>query len=1099
MLTVYKASAGSGKTFRLATEYIKRLIVSPLGFDRILAVTFTNKATEEMKMRIMSQLYGIAHDLESSKAYSDIIIEELQEENAKSHFTDEEIDKDFVKRRAKMAMHNLLHNYTFFRVETIDRFFQTVLRNLARELDLTPNLRIELADKEIEHEAVDMWIDGLKENDKELSWILDYIRSTMDEEKAWNIIDKIKQFGEQLLKDEYKECSDELAASLSDDAYTAYSAQLREMMRQASQIVHEEGKKLCNLIESHGYDAASFAQGARGVGGFIYKMRDSRLGELKPNSYVLKALDPDDTEATAWCKKTSSPALKSFCRDTLKHAFTEAMETFGRQASLEGSARITLNHLSKLRMLQAIQAEITRNNRETNRFLLSDTQQLLTKMIDGSDSPFIYEKTGCRLHNIMIDEFQDTSSVQWRNFKVLLADCMSHGHDNLIVGDVKQSIYRWRSGDWRLLNDIESEFAGNTVDVHSLTTNRRSATRVIQFNNTFFARAADNLYETAKEKTGDDYAEKLRRAYSDVAQEYPPGKEESGYVEYHAFVKEDYEEATLRYISDTVARLIHAGKTQSDIAVLVRSNRLIPVIVRHCLSAFAASGEPALCAIRFISDEAFLLGASSATGIITDAMQLLLTPDDAITAARLSVAYQRDVLKDTAPLSSLIASQKLPPQYLSRKHELLAMPLYQMCEEICNIFSICEIEEQSAYVCAFFDLLSEYIQNNISDVKSFLTYWNDIKNRRYIEADGSNGIRILTIHKSKGLEYDSVIIPFCEWEMLGARHKPLLWCRPQEAPFNEMPVIPIDFDATMTNTIYEPYYRDEYMQTCVDNLNLLYVAFTRAKENLFITTQTGQKENYRGCIFDLIMPDVRKQLNMNENEGTASLGQLKAAGAAEGGASGQASARYAEEAGGAGQNVFLVPSTPLRIKIQNTATQPEFKESTQSKLFSLPDGENDIALTDINNRLEYIRQGNILHLILQHTRAIDDLDGVIRKFEMQGVLEMSDILGNRLRQNIMRCMQNETVRDWFSPRWRLYNECNILEYDSAEDRYVEHRPDRVMTDGKETIVVDFKLCSLKDEYFAQVREYASLLRRLGFPDVKGFIWLVIPNKVVSVN
>ena len=200
MLTVYKASAGSGKTFRLATEYIKRLIVSPLGFDRILAVTFTNKATEEMKMRIMSQLYGIARDLKGSKAYSDIIIEELQEENATSHFTDEKIDKAFVKRRADMAMHNLLHNYTFFRVETIDRFFQTVLRNLARELDLTPNLRIELADKEIEHEAVDMWIDGLKENDKELSWILDYIRSTMDEEKAWNIIDKIKQFGEQLLK-----------------------------------------------------------------------------------------------------------------------------------------------------------------------------------------------------------------------------------------------------------------------------------------------------------------------------------------------------------------------------------------------------------------------------------------------------------------------------------------------------------------------------------------------------------------------------------------------------------------------------------------------------------------------------------------------------------------------------------------------------------------------------------------------------------------------------------------------------------------------------------------------------------------------------------
>ena len=285
MLTVYKASAGSGKTFRLATEYIKRLIVSPLGFDRILAVTFTNKATEEMKMRIMSQLYGIARDLKGSKAYSDIIIEELQEENATSRFTNEKIDKAFVKRRADMAMHNLLHNYTFFRVETIDRFFQTVLRNLARELDLTPNLRIELADKEIEHEAVDMWIDGLKENDKELSWILDYIRSTMDEEKAWNIIDKIKQFGEQLLKDEYKECSDELASSLSDDAYAAYSAQLRGMMQRASQLIHEEGGRLRDIIERHGYDAASFAQGARGR---RLHIQDAGLPRQRPEAEQLR-------------------------------------------------------------------------------------------------------------------------------------------------------------------------------------------------------------------------------------------------------------------------------------------------------------------------------------------------------------------------------------------------------------------------------------------------------------------------------------------------------------------------------------------------------------------------------------------------------------------------------------------------------------------------------------------------------------------------------------------------------------------------------------------------------------------------------------------
>ena len=255
------------------------------------------------------------------------------------------------------------------------------------------------------------------------------------------------------------------------------------------------------------------------------------------------------------------------------------------------------------------------------------------------------------------------------------------------------------------------------------------------------------------------------------------------------------------------------------------------------------------------------------------------------------------------------------------------------------------------------------------------------------------------------------------------------------------------------------------------------------------------------------MPDVRKELNMDESKGMFSFGEFKDAARTEDAASPATAActRQDSPADSAEPNVFLVPFTPMHINIENTAGQPEFRESTQSRIFSLTEDERDAAtdartsLSDVKNRLEYIRQGNILHLILQNTHTIDDLDSVIRQFEMQGVLEMSDILGSRMKRNIMRCMQNETVRKWFSPGWRLYNECNILEYDTKEGRYTEHRPDRVMTDGKETIVVDFKLHSLKDEYFAQVRNYISLLRRLGFPDVKGFIWLVLANKIVEVS
>lgn len=1089
MLTVYKASAGSGKTFRLAVEYIKQLIINESNYEHTLAVTFTNKATEEMKMRILSQLYGLAHRLESSNNYMEVIVNDLK---ASHYFKDTKVDEKFVAERAETALRRLLHDYSMFRVETIDRFFQTVLRNLARELDLAQNLRVELSAKEIEYKAVDSWIDSLRGNDKELKWIISYVEANMEEDKKWNVIDKIKSFGEQLLRDDYKAFSKQLSDCLdgSDQKfYDNYTAKLRKIISDGTKEVNAAGKELWETITANGYDEDSFTQRARGVGGFIKRMATEKVTALEPNSYVMAACNPEDTEAAKWTAKKAPEPLKALCREQLRPRFMAAMERFRAISTDARSAQVTLNHMSELRMLRAIQEEINRGNAEHDRFLLADTQTLLSRMIDGSDSPFIFEKIGARLHNIMIDEFQDTSRIQWQNFKVLLAECMSKGYDNLIVGDVKQSIYRWRSGDWRLLNNISGEFT-EKMNILPLTLNRRSSTRIIDFNNAFFTHAAQNVYEEASKGCKQEDAEMLKAAYEDVCQQYLDNKEPNGYVEVKLLDKEDYRESTLRYVSDKITSLIEMGVKQKDIAVLVRNNKEIADIALHCVGCFSKSESEAMRRVRIVSDEGFLLKASPAVCIMVDAIRLLLNPDDEIVRARLSLTFQRNVCKDDTPHQELMENIILPKEYTDDIQRLSTLPLYQLCEELFIMFELAKLQNQSAYVCCFFDCVTDFLQNTNGDLQSFIEHWDERISKKSIESDSDDGIRILTIHKSKGLEYRHVIIPFCDWQLeMGG----MMWCEPGKSPFNELPVIPLDYSKkSLINTIYEPYYWEEHLQNLVDNINLLYVAFTRAKDGLYVTTQAGQKENSRGCIIQTVLADTCNSLKEIEakNGGDGSNVVLSDTELTYGEVTLAKKKKKSKEKE---TNVFLQKEIPLDINIVTSSKQPEFRQSNNSKEFMLTDEQETEQI-----KAQYIQLGNILHELFASIRTADDIPSALLDLEMQGKLYGQDITAEMLREHIENCLTNPTIADWFSDKWRIYNECTILNYDATKNEYSEHRPDRVIMNDEETIVIDFKLYSYKEGYKDQVKRYMEFLKKMGHKNVHGYIWMILSNKIRKI-
>ena len=624
-LTVYKASAGSGKTFTLSVEYIKLLIKNPMSFRSTLAVTFTNKATEEMKTRILSQLYGIWKQLPKSKDYIEKIKSELG------------VTEQFMSDRAKIALFNIVHNYSYFRIETIDSFFQSVLRNLARELDLTANLRIELNDRQIESIAVDEMIDELGEKDELLKWILGYIKENIDDDKNWNVIGYIKSFGENIFREFYKTKSKELNTLLHEKGFfEQYTKRIRTIRDEAEEELKSVAAEFFEALETEGVDIADLSYGKSGPAGYFIKLQNGQYDESIITSRVQKALD--EASADCWTKKSAPPSLRHFAEETIVPLLEKAESTRRSNWKMYASAVLTLKHLNQLRLLNSIERKVREMNVEANRFLLSDTHTLLHSLIKDTDSPFIFEKIGSHLENVMIDEFQDTSTVQWQNFKVLLEECMSHSeeHGNLIVGDVKQSIYRWRSGDWRMLNNIKGEFPqmSDMLDIRTLTHNYRSSRRVINFNNAFLERAAEIEFNDLKECCGEDdmqLAEQLKSAYADVCQQVPDKREDTGYVHIELLPQDDYTDITLNKTVETVDHLIELGADPSDIAIIVRSNNTIQQIAEHF-----ACVRPEL---KIVSDEAFRLDNSTALNILVAAMHSLTHQDDKLTRAYIAKAY----------------------------------------------------------------------------------------------------------------------------------------------------------------------------------------------------------------------------------------------------------------------------------------------------------------------------------------------------------------------------------------------------------------------------------------------------------------------------
>lgn len=1067
-LTIYEASAGSGKTYTLALRYIELLIINPENYKYILAVTFTNKATDEMKTRILAKLYGLANRLSDSDDFMTDI-----------RRTNPNLSEELIRHRAAIALEEIITHYSLFRVMTIDSFFQMVMRGLARELGLTSNLKVEINSKEVAQKAVDSIVENLphdKDGTKIMAWIMDFVTQQLDEGKDWNVLDKIKAFSDNVFKEHYQEKSADIEQAVMDNPhiYENYYIQMRRLIKEAETAMSHQAQQFEQIQQQLNVDDGYFS--GKYVPSYFAKMKQDKAIWCDKKRFPGKSIQnivsqPSKMLRTKDAETPEGKKVIAAVTDLLKTS--EEVRT--SCVATVNTALLSMGKLQELRLLKRIEQEIKHINEEANSFTLDSTKQLLSALISDSDSPFIYEKIGGIIKYIMIDEFQDTSLAQWKNFNVLVNECISHNKGSLIVGDIKQSIYRWRSGNWQTLAKLTTE-KDHRIHAQSLEYNHRSEQNIIQFNNAFFQTAPSVIEQILAEKeitVQDEQIKDIQNVYKHAVQKVPHNKENrhNGAVSIRFLDEGDHTESMIQLVKSAVEELLEAGIARKDIAVITRSNDQIKdLALWFQQNPITVHGKQMF--VRMVSDMAFRLDSSTAVLCMVNVMKLLLAPTDTLLHENVRNIWINDCAQKT----------DMPIDRDVIRRQLLQLPLSDMAHEIYRLMQLYRIEKQSAYVCTFFDKLRQYEIETSGSLKDFLEEWDAHLCQVSIHSAEIDGIRMITIHKSKGLEFDNIIIPYCDWQIESI--KDLLWVEPEKSPFNNLPYIPIALQSgKLLNSYYRPQYLAEHVMNIIDNINLLYVAFTRARTNLYVFGKYNN--NFMVQLIRNTLSKIAAQNNSpyqlrDDKDGKDlcfEFGRLYVA-----------PKPSAEESA----NVFKPYEQQVEAHFVSNPSKAVFLQSNESSQFVTPEEDNDTR-----QQYEYIKTGNVIHKLFAQIQSVDDIDRAIGALQYDGTLYGEQMTKEQLKQLMTRLLQNREINTYFTKNYAVINERNILTTD-VDGNMAEYRPDRVVSDGTHTVVIDFKTGDKHKNHHRQVQQYMLLLDKMGYKNVKGLLWYLKSNTVENV-
>jgi ATP-dependent exoDNAse (exonuclease V) beta subunit len=1047
MLTVYRASAGAGKTYKLTGEYLRLLFAGATNYRHILAVTFTNKATGEMKSRIIEELYNLASHRPSG--YVDMLCNEYG------------IPEEDVRLKAKKTLTAILHDYAAFNISTIDRFFQQIMRAFSREIGLQGGYGIEMDQDMALSEAVDSLLGELDkpENKQLLGWLLRFAEEKVENGGEWNLRREIISLSREIFKESYKISSERIHLDIADkETLESYKDELYAIIRSTENELRRLGQTGVDILRKFALLPSDFKGGSRSPMLYFNKLAGGEFKE--PTATFAGLVDNVEGYYTKTTARDLVPILCCAFENGLNDCIRSIVERFDNMKDYYTAKEIVRNYYT-LGILSDVAGHIAAYRKEKNIMLIADTTELLSRIIDGSDTPFVYEKTGTRVDHYMIDEFQDTSDMQWNNFRPLVGESLAHSYANLIVGDVKQSIYRFRNSNWQLLDEqVKRDFRPGEVKEETLTDNWRSFRQVVCFNNAFFHAAPAILEDLYDEPA-------ITRAYAGSEQSTPGALEDTG-----GHVKVDFlsdeeigdwrEEAMLRLPAE-IERLQDKGYSPGDIAILVRTNREGAVVAGALLN-YKETHPDSPYRYDIISDDALYVSASPAVRFMVTMLKYIGNPGN-------------ETGKQMACLSYYMASGNFAVRHdggelgfakeiESDLQELARRSLYEMTEGIFRLFPDCFPEKEQVFVQAFSDMTLEFAQKENAGLDRFLTWWNETGSHRTIATpDGQDAIRILTIHKSKGLGFKVVITPFCEW---GIDHKPtqqvIIWCHPQSPPFDRLYLLPVRYGQGLARTIFAEDYLEERLHACIDNLNTLYVAFTRAKEELIVFAPRPKKVDRKtgeiSSMSELLWAGIQASFpSFDAETGTLEIGEstLQAVVAKDN--------KATTEETMTGRIVSVSPGQRMQLRLYGKSL---FFDNEQRK------------------------HGALMHEVLCAIHSVKDIDASLEKFLLEGVINKDEAVS--LASRLASLLSTPGVESWYDGSAEVLNEVDIL-FDKGQSR----RPDRVMIHPDRVTVVDYKFGKPDPSHHAQLKTYLRLIRSMDYPSVEGFLWYIPTVQILRVE
>lgn len=1049
---IYKSSAGSGKTYTLTLEYLKLALQSPHAFKQILAVTFTNKATQEMKERIVSELKRLRNQVDSSEKMDRELMSSLS------------VDESGLMVLAQQTLTAILHDYGRFSVSTIDSFFQKVVRAFAREIDLNAKFDVELDQAAVLERVVDRVVMLVMEDEFLHKWLVDYATDQIQNGKSWDIRGNIRNLGNQIFQEDFKKYAPEIKEFLKDkENITLLQSFARERKSEIVKISKELNAEANNIRVRNGLEWSDFNRG------FI-KILD-KLGDRNDPLPILTPATIDKIDnPESWHTKSSKQI------DAILLAYDQGLNQILHQILALTSKWSTLQAIAKnsyvYGVFRNLLDELTLIKDEENILLISDANEFLKEITKGNDTPFIYEKVGNQYKNYLIDEFQDTSGFQWDSFKPLLENSLGQGQTNLLVGDVKQSIYRWRGGEMKLLlSQVEDEIGKESIQLKNLDTNFRSLPNIINFNNAVFKALPYAMEQVLSTTYGVENPQILSQAYSDSFQKISPKKEKSEFkgkvkLEFIDPKSEDdeanFDEIVLEKLPDMVIELQNHGYQLEDIAFLVR-NKAHGEAIADRMMTYAAEHPDTDYSFDVLSDESMYLNKAASVKALVSGFNYLHNPADKVQYK--TMWYYLAVLMEAPVDHELFALDKMPA-YLKEQVKafqekeilMLQLPLMEALEELIKVLGLMELGLEKAYISGFKEAVYDFTANNRADLSGFLEWWEINQTKRTVKIpEGHNAMRILTIHKSKGLQFKVVLMPFLKWTIFDTSKGNVIWSPFEDQEKGLSAIIPLTLNGDLADSDFRETYAEEATMAYLDSLNMLYVALTRA-EDIFIGYIP-----YKEKIGSQNSMEVQlQQLIQSHTDSASNLSLIS---------------HFDSKS-----KIFEFGDWPdSQVKKLNLKKSPELRWAYKnwSEVLSLKKYAVDFSMEGMEQRKKQ-KFGLMVHEILE--LSVDKASALqnLQSFYFEGRLNEEE--KQVVEKQLEHLFTDSLFASWFGTKGILLAEQGILLPGGKQKR-----PDRIILNENEALIVDFKTGEAQSRYANQVREYMSLVAKLSKKPTKGYL------------